>query len=75
LESDKRGKNHEGRREDITNRNAIDEDLLRQPAAKYHCFCLDERDGGICATEGKAPSNEPKDKKMCQIGGLCNAKG
>jgi len=62
LEANESGEDDEGRREDVADRNAINEDLLWHPAAKEHCLGMDERDCRICAAEGKAACDEAEDE-------------
>ena len=75
LESDERGKDDERRREDVTNSDTIDEDLLREPTAKDHSFSLDKGDGGVGAAEGETAGDEAEDKEVWEVGGTCDAEG
>lgn len=70
---------HEGRkdnercRQNVANRDAIDEDLLGEPAAEDHCLCLDEGDCGVRPAEGKAAGDEAEDEEVCEIWDPCDA--
>jgi len=75
LKSDKSRKDNKRSGEDIANRDAVDEGLLRDPVTKQHCLCMNEWNCGICTAKREAACDEAKNKEVREIWGPCDAEG
>lgn len=64
LKSNERCKNDQGCWKHVSDGNAIQENVLWEPAAFQYGFNLNERNGRICATEGQTASHQTQKEEI-----------
>ena len=64
LESDESCKNDQWRWQHVSDGNAIQEDVLREPATSQNGFDLNKRNGCIGASEGQTAGNQTQKEEI-----------